>query len=500
MNESSVGRNKAATAAVSGYAPGAGNAPLSLRLFRPTSTILIFTATYVVMLLALLLSAVPAFATGRHTTIATSEFGTVEVAAPEETTKGFVLLFSGEDGIDQEDRKTIDRLLTVGIAVAAIDTQAALKNLNAGDPKTCIDLSGPLEWVSHNAQHDLKLPRYYEPVLLGRGNGAALVYVALVQAPPLSFAGGSSVDFVPRLPLQRPLCTVTTIPGEAGYQTFAAGQTLRGIWQVAGTVPLPPEVLAFAAAAAKANGREAGTSPRVAPPGDLYVETVQKLILEVTPTDKATVSDLPLVEVASTSTSDTLAIIYSGDGGWRDIDKTLGDMLKKEGIAVVGVDVLRYFWSKRTPEEVATDLGEIMRYYLSAWKLNHVVLIGYSFGADILPFAYNRLPEELRRNVVMLSLLAPSRTAIFEIEIFEWLGAESDDGLPLEPEVRKIEPGKLQCFYGEEEAEESLCTLDLMRQAEIIKRPGSHHFDENYQPIAAAIVAALKRRLAAGEK
>jgi type IV secretory pathway VirJ component len=316
----------------------------------------------------------------------------------------------------------------------------------------------------------------------------------------LSFAGGLSVDFVPRLPLQRPLCTLTTIPGETGYQTFSAGQTLRGIWQVAGTAPLPPDVLAFAAAAAKATGREAGTSPRVAPLGDLYLETVQKLILEATPADKATVSDLPLVEVASTSTNDTLAIIYSGDGGWRDIDKTLGDMLKKDGIAVVGVDALRYFWSKRTPEEVATDLGEIMRYYLSAWKLNHVVLIGYSFGADILPFAYNRLPEELRRNVIMLSLLAPSRTTTFEIEIFEWLGAESDDGLPLEPEVRKIEPGKLQCFYGEDEAEESLCTLDLMRQAEIIRRPGSHHFDENYQSIADAILAALKRQPAAGEK
>ena len=138
-----------------------------------------------------------------------------------------------------------------------------------------------------------------------------------------------------------------------------------------------------------------------------------------------------------------------------------------------------------------------MRYYLSAWKLNHVVLIGYSFGADILPFAYNRLPEDLRSKVILLSLLAPSRAATFEIEIFEWLGAKSDDGLPLEPEVRKIEPGKLQCFYGEEEAEESLCTLDLMRQAETIKRPGSHHFDENYQPIADAILANLKRQLVA---
>ncbi|HYQ91906.1 MAG TPA: hypothetical protein VES89_07485, partial [Candidatus Competibacteraceae bacterium] len=178
----------------------------------------------IMLLLASML--LPAFAAEQHTTIATSEFGTVAVAAPEEAIKGFVILFSGEEGISQEDQKAIDRLLMAGIAVAAIDTQAALKNLNAGDSKTCINLSGPLEWVSHNAQHELKLARYDEPVLLGRGNGAALVYAALVQAPPLSFGGGLSVDFVPRLPLQRPLCTLMTAPGEAGYQTFTDGQTL----------------------------------------------------------------------------------------------------------------------------------------------------------------------------------------------------------------------------------------------------------------------------------
>ena len=451
-----------------------------------------------ILLLALMLLLPPVLAAEpQRTTIATSEFGPVAVSAPDEAAKGFVLLFSGDDGIGQEEQKAIERLVAAGLAVAAIDTQAALKNLNAGDQKACIGLSGPLEWVSHNAQHALKVARYEEPVLLGRGAGAALVYVTLVQAPPLSFAGGLSVDFLPRLPLQRPFCTVTTAPGEAGYQTFAAGQTLRGVWQVAGTAPLTPEVLAFAATAAKANGRDAGATARVAPLADLYLETVQKRILEAPPADKATVSDLPLVEVASTSTNGTLAIIYSGDGGWRDIDKTLGDLLKSSGIAVIGVDALRYFWSKRTPEEVATDLGEIVRYYLAAWKLDHLVLIGYSFGADILPFAYNRLPEELRRDVVFLSLLAPSRTATFEIEIFEWLGAGSDEGIPLEPEVRKIEPGKIQCFYGQEEAEESLCTLESMRQAENIARPGSHHFDENYQPIADAILANLKRRLAA---
>ena len=48
-----------------------------------------------------------------------------------------------------------------------------------------------------------------------------------------------------------------------------------------------------------------------------------------------------------------MAVIYSGDGGWRDIDKDIAGALQEKGIPVVGVDSLRYFWSEKTPDQVA---------------------------------------------------------------------------------------------------------------------------------------------------
>ena len=58
----------------------------------------------------------------------------------------------------------------------------------------------------------------------------------------------------------------------------------------------------------------------------------------------------------------------------------------------MGVDSLRYFWSEKPPERVAADLARILRHYGEAWKAKQVALIGYSFGAGIVPFALNRLP------------------------------------------------------------------------------------------------------------
>ena len=59
------------------------------------------------------------------------------------------------------------------------------------------------------------------------------------------------------------------------------------------------------------------------------------------------VSRLPLVELPA-SHPRGLAIILSGDGGWRDLDKTIGEQLSSEGISVVGWDCLRYFWRHKS--------------------------------------------------------------------------------------------------------------------------------------------------------
>ena len=67
------------------------------------------------------------------------------------------------------------------------------------------------------------------------------------------------------------------------------------------------------------------------------------------------------MDLPSTTSPKAIAILVSGDGGWRDIDKSMGEWLSTKGVHVVGLDSLHYFWSKRTPEELAADIAKLVK-------------------------------------------------------------------------------------------------------------------------------------------
>jgi type IV secretory pathway VirJ component len=72
--------------------------------------------------------------------------------------------------------------------------------------------------------------------------------------------------------------------------------------------------------------------------------------------------DLPVVEVQARYAGDAFAVVLSGDGGWAGIDKALAASLAASGVAVIGVDSLRYFWTPRTPEQTAHDVERIIEH------------------------------------------------------------------------------------------------------------------------------------------
>ena len=83
----------------------------------------------------------------------------------------------------------------------------------------------------------------------------------------------------------------------------------------------------------------------------------------------ANLSDLPLIELPATGdTNDLLAVIISGDGGWANIDKKLGEYFSSQGISVVGLNSLKYFWTRRTPDGASMDLLRIISHYSDAWN------------------------------------------------------------------------------------------------------------------------------------
>ena len=195
------------------------------------------------------------------------------------------------------------------------------------------------------------------------------------------------------------------------------------------------------------------------------------------------------VKGGNSADGDTLAIFWSGDGGWRDIDRQIGQELARSGMPVVGVNSLRYFWREQRPDAVARDLERMISHYTVKWDRSKVLLIGYSFGADILPSTINQLSEQSRSHIRLVSLLGFAKKADFEVGISGWLGIEFSDAEDTLAEIAKLPPIPLQCVYGAEE-DDTACTTPELERASKLRMDGGHHFDGNYKQVASAILDA----------
>jgi type IV secretory pathway VirJ component len=205
------------------------------------------------------------------------------------------------------------------------------------------------------------------------------------------------------------------------------------------------------------------------------------------------VADLPLVVVpgVGANLSPWFTILISGDGGWAALDRGVSRELAKQGIAVVGWNSRKYFWTARTPEGISADLNRVIRHYGRTWNKSHVILVGYSQGADTLPFMVNRLPTESRAQVDLTALLALSDNALFEFHVASLLGS-APRGIPIAPELSRWNGSPYVCIYGADDPD-AACDKLVETHGSTVKMPGGHHFGGNYARLAQEILSRLPR-------
>ncbi len=200
--------------------------------------------------------------------------------------------------------------------------------------------------------------------------------------------------------------------------------------------------------------------------------------------------ELPLIELpASDPKDDRLAVILSGDGGWADLDKTIGTGLQRRGVSTLGVNCLRYFWKPRYPDAVAADLEQTLRRYLEAWQKQRLLLIGFSFGANWLPFLLNRFPEDLRNRVTQMVLLSPGEYANLSIQMGDWMRFDIHrlGALSTLDEANHAQVPIL-CIWGTEDLEKTICPTLSGHNVRKLPKPGGHHYDKNYKSNEDAIL------------
>ncbi len=440
-------------------------------------------------------------------TISHGRFRRVEIYLPHGQVKHFAFLLSGDGGWSTGLASIAKRLASQGTLVAGIDTAQLYTNLEE-DTGDCVFPDGDLENLSRYIQAYYKLPTYFTPILIGHSAGASMAYAMLAQAPQGTFAGALSLSFCVDLDLGKPLCRAgnlryTLRPQGAGATLIPAAR-LSAPWIALHGEEDGECMLSDAKAfVAKVHGARFVALPGVGhnyrDPRDwlpqfdsAYASIAASATAENLPVPPALLAGLPIIEVpaSGSGSADTFAVLFSGDGGWAGIDKEVAARMAASGIPVVGVDSLRYFWSPRTPAGMAKDLDRILRYYSSAWHRKHALVIGYSQGADVLPFAVNRLPAATRPLVKLVAMIGISNTASFEFHVTNWLGG-GDNGLPTAPEIRKLSAANALCVYGDDDSD-SICPKVNTSNARVVELSGGHHFGGDYDKLARLIVDSAR--------
>ena len=189
-------------------------------------------------------------------------------------------------------------------------------------------------------------------------------------------------------------------------------------------------------------------------------------------------------------TSNTIIMILSGDGGWMEFNDALAQHFSKAGYNTLGINSRNYFWQRRTPQETTNFLVGVLKKYQLIWKNKEVVLIGYSFGADVIPFIYNRLPKKNQRQVKAIHLLSPFKTTDFRVKVSDLINlADDNKTFSVEQELIKIKI-PIICFYGEEETSKPLENLK-MKNLLHKKLKGGHKYINAYETIVSSVKASL---------
>ncbi|MGV7194703.1 virulence factor [Xanthomonas axonopodis] len=417
-------------------------------------------------------------------------FEQVPVLMPKGEPQRVVIWFAGA-GNAATRQAQVEALRDDGAMVAVVDT-AHLYAVVRKDGGACAFSVGDVENFSRYVQAFYHIPTYRLPLLVGDGEGAALAYAIGAQAKLHVLAGVLTDGLCPATVSDQAICQPGVRPGS----NTLVPSPLQIPWVLAGSqdkrcpaaaeaafIKQIPQARTFTRSAKgdilpglRAAARSLGEQKGVAlppPPGGL--------------------ADLPVVELPAKpdgdSDDDTFVIFVSGDGGWAGLDEEVADALAAQGIPVVGLDSLRYFWTERTPQGFATDLDRIARVYAQRWQRKRVVLIGFSQGADVLPAAINKLPAQTRQNIRMTALLSVGKLADYEFHVSNWLGSD-DEGLPIAPEVQRLPASTTVCIYGQDD-DDALCPSLPAQAATRVALPGDHHFKGDYATLAKVIMEQL---------
>ncbi len=186
-------------------------------------------------------------------------------------------------------------------------------------------------------------------------------------------------------------------------------------------------------------------------------------------------------------------VLVSGDMGFKiGMGPQIAARFAADGLPVVGVSSIAYFNKQRTPAEVQALIADAARRALVFGHADRLVLIGQSFGADMMHVGLTGLPADLRAKVKLVELVVPTDTIYYRTwpgEMFEWV---KPDAMAL-PTGRQLTWVPTLCVQGAEE-KNSLCPMLTQPNVKRVALPGGHmlhHDPDKLYPVLRKAIANI---------
>ncbi len=180
----------------------------------------------------------------------------------------------------------------------------------------------------------------------------------------------------------------------------------------------------------------------------------------------------------------------SGDMGLRFLlGASTSRGLTEHHIPVVGIASPAVFRQRRTRAEVDAFMADVVRTALARTGKRRIVVMGQSYGADIVQTGLAHLPAELRARVAGIILVLPGDSVYFRADPTGWAYRGTPDSVATST-ANTLTWAPLTCIYGVEE-DDSLCPLLRVPGARVIGMPGGHAIDHDEAGLLGHVLSAV---------
>ncbi len=206
---------------------------------------------------------------------------------------------------------------------------------------------------------------------------------------------------------------------------------------------------------------------------------------------KDNLSDIPVSVFKSKQqeAAKPLIIYVSGDGGENTFSTDIVSTFNSQGYPVIFFNTLKYFWKKKDPSQAAADFEKVIGHYKNELNRGKIWLIGYSMGASVLPFIYNRLSSQTQALINNIVFISPSEKTDFEVHVSSLFS--KDKGESVAAEMSKIAK-PFMIIQGSDETDKMNTGMLDKRKFALLVLKGGHHYNANTDLMVKSIIQNIK--------